>query len=73
MRKAILFNDNWIFRKENKDEIVTLPHTWNVKDGQDGGNDYYRGTCLYIKNFEKPETEGEVWLEFRGVAMTAEV
>lgn len=23
---------------------VNLPHTWNAIDGQDGGNDYYRGT-----------------------------
>ncbi len=25
-------------------EDVTVPHTWNAKGGQDGGNDYYRGT-----------------------------
>lgn len=23
-------------------EPVTLPHTWNAEDGQDGGNDYYQ-------------------------------
>ena len=22
---------------------VCLPHTWNALDGQDGGNDYWRG------------------------------
>ena len=73
MRKTTLFNDNWTFIKENKEESVTLSHTWNAKDGQDGGNDYYRGTCFYKKSFDRPETEGEVWLEFRGVAMSAEV
>ena len=22
---------------------VTVPHTWNAQDGQDGGSNYYRG------------------------------
>src|SRR3954463_6991392 len=26
---------------------IDLPHTWNAKDGQDGGNDYYRGPGWY--------------------------
>ena len=73
MREIILFSDNWTFVKEDIEETVTLPHTWNAKDGQDGGNDYYRGTCWYKKRFARPEAEGEVWLEFNGVAMTAEV
>ncbi len=97
MRKIIKFNQNWRFVKqaENADtackaqgEPVTLPHTWNAVDGQDGGNDYYRGTCWYVRNLTKAElldeavncqntSEGledkEVWLEFDGAAMTAEV
>ena len=73
MRNSILFNDNWTFIKDGHVEPVTLPHTWNAKDGTDGKNDYYRGTCEYKKTFARPETEGEVWLEFRGAAMTAEV
>ncbi|MBQ8955158.1 MAG: hypothetical protein IJ048_13695 [Clostridia bacterium] len=28
-------------------EVVALPHTWNALDGQDGGNDYFRGECTY--------------------------
>jgi len=79
MRK--LWNDNWHFVRDNvgaedcfaKGETIKLPHTWNAIDGQDGKNDYYRGTCWYSKKFSRPETDGEVWLEFRGVAMTAEV
>ena len=56
------WNENWLFTKDaslvaeshtalnTADwEAVTLPHTWNAKDGQDGGNDYYRGTCYYAK------------------------
>ena len=45
MSKTILLNQNWIFSKEGHDEPVTLPHTWNAIDGQDGGDDYKRGTC----------------------------
>ncbi|MFP7332392.1 glycoside hydrolase family 2 TIM barrel-domain containing protein [Shouchella clausii] len=84
MRKQMLFNHEWKFVKkdvgagftlEAEGEKLDLPHTWNSTDGQDGGNDYYRGTCWYVKEFARPETsEGdEVWLEFRGVAMTADV
>lgn len=86
MRITKIFNDSWQFSKNGVDfEAVTLPHTWNGVDGQDGGNDYYRGTCYYKKNFKNPltmnsgalDTEGlnnmELWLEFRGAAMSARV
>ena len=73
MRTLTLFNDDWIFEKEGRGEAVSLPHTWNAKDGTDGGNDYYRGTFTYRKRFSRPMADGEVWLEFRGAAMTAEV
>jgi beta-galactosidase len=75
MRKYALFNDNWSFVKENKESTVTLPHTWNAIDGQDGGNDYYRGVCSYRKCFEMPEISDreELWIEFRGAAMIAGV
>ena len=84
MRSVNLFNENWTFVKAAADAedavqsagtAIDLPHTWNNLDGQDGGNDYYRGTCWYFKKFAKPTlSDGqEVWLEFRGVAMTAEV
>ena len=75
MRNTVLWNDNWIFEKEDTETAVTLPHTWNAIDGQDGGNDYWRGTCWYRKHFPRPAlTPGEeLWVEFRGAAMTAEV
>ena len=75
MRKTQLWNEQWLFTKENQQESIQLPHTWNAKDGQDGGNDYYRGTCTYTKTFEKPELQEneEVWVEFRGVANSATV
>ena len=83
MRTVILLNDNWRFVKtaanaveaaQAASEPVTLPHTWNAVDGQDGGNDYHRGTCWYVRELEKPAMDGgEVWLELDGAAMTAEV
>ncbi len=75
MSKTILLNQNWIFSKEGHDEPVTLPHTWNAVDGQDGGNDYYRGTCSYttvLPDIALPEN-GRAVLQFDAVAMTAEV
>lgn len=75
MRTILSLNDNWCFTKEGKTEEVQLPHTWNAIDGQDGGNDYYRGTCTYTKKLTKPTlNEGdEVWLEFLGAAHTCDV
>jgi len=82
MRTTTFLNTGWTFVKSAANaseaaaaagEAVTLPHTWNAVDGQDGGNDYYRGTCWYVRQLEKPDTDGEVWLEFAGAAMTAEV
>lgn len=76
-RRSFLLNDNWIFiGKDGKETVINLPHTWNNHDGQDGGNDYYRGTLVYKKVFEfrdyDPETE-EVFIEFQGVNASATV
>lgn len=83
MRKMIPWNDGWRFAKTSVFpvempqgwEAVTLPHTWNAVDGQDGGNDYWRGTAMYCKSFARPELEqdGRAVLEFLGAAMTADV
>ena len=82
MRNIVSFNNNWSFIKENvglenfafdKALSVNVPHTWNNLDGQDGGNDYYRGTCWYGKKFEVTESdlESELYLEFEAVEATA--
>ncbi len=75
MHKTILLDTGWTFSKEGSRETVTLPHTWNAVDGQDGGNDYYRGTCCYSRFLEKPEIPagGRALLQFDGVAMSAVV
>lgn len=75
MRTYIPFNQNWQFAKPNEAPInINLPHTWNAVDGQDGGNDYWRGTAAYTKTFATPDCAGmRVFLEFLGAAMTADV
>lgn len=82
MRKQININKDWGFIKDVKDissldesfeTKINLPHTWNNVDGIDGGNDYFRGTCAYIKELSSLDVNEneEVWLEFKGAAMSA--
>ena len=54
---------------------INVPHTWNGIDGQDGGNDYYRGTCYYLKNIpgEFLEKDQINYLEFDGVNSSASI
>lgn len=75
MRSVISLNRDWTFYKEGVSERVNLPHTWNALDGQDGGDDYYRGCCYYERELECPVLKAgdQVWLEFLGVSATAEV
>lgn len=75
MRNIININESWNFTKEGKTKKVNLPHTWNGTDGQDGGNDYYRGTCIYEKEIQKKDMpEGdEVYIQFDGVNSSAKV
>ncbi len=82
MRQIFNFNGHWEFFKGISDisardggEIVSLPHTWNAIDGQDGGNDYFRGTCLYRKVFRAdilPKTK-KYYLEINGANSSADV
>ena len=82
MRKIINVNEGWNFNKNSTDvnakengEVINLPHTWNATDGQDGGNDYFRGSCVYSKTFNKADLpEGElVYLEITGANSSADV
>ncbi len=77
MRKQTLLNQGWKFTyHDGTVQDVDIPHTWNNIDGQDGGNDYWRGTCSYSKTFPKPAFDAErevVYLEFRGVNASAKV
>ena len=85
MRRITTLTDGWKFIKTaasaeeaaqnaGAGEVISLPHTWNAVDGQDGGNDYYRGTCWYVRELDEKETEGEaLFLEFGGAAHTCAV
>lgn len=76
MRRIQKLMEDWMFTNQSgKKRPVDLPHTWNAVDGQDGGNDYYRGTCVYEKMVSKPEfTQNErVYLQFQGVNASARV
>ena len=81
MRSIINVNKDWLFVKNTTDisaregEIVSLPHTWNATDGQDGGNDYFRGSCLYVKKFDKEALPAadRYYLEIRGANSSADV
>lgn len=56
MREIIKLMDGWNFADQRGNKTaVELPHTWNGKDGQDGGNDYWRGTLKYDNHFARPE------------------
>ena len=84
MRTIYRINHGWSFVKGMTEapasqppagEQVTLPHTWNAKDGQDGGNDYFRGTCCYARTLTKGELpEGEkYYLQIHGANSSADV
>ncbi len=81
MRKITNLNENWRFVKGTADinaeggEIISLPHTWNATDGQDGGNDYFRGSCLYVKTLKKENLPkaSRHYLEIRGANSSADV
>ena len=55
-------------------EHISLPHSWNALDGQDGGADYFRGSCCYLKQIteELPEAD-RYYLEIRGANSSADV
>ena len=83
MRSVIQLNQNWQFAKtseipamlNNEWESVNLPHSWNALDGQDGGGDYFRGTCCYAKTICKadlPEAT-HYYLEINGANSSADV
>lgn len=84
MRKVIPFNENWSFRKEDTGlpltlpadwETVTLPHTWNAVDGQDGKGSYYRGACWYAKEFPTPSglCDSRLYVEVLAASLSGRV
>ncbi len=84
MRKIISLNRKWSFRKGVNEvpaltpedwDFVNVPHCWNAIDGQDGGNDYFRGACCYVKDIDMEEipTADKYYLEINGANSSATV
>ena len=83
MRKVININNNWSFIKDSEEifsaiplsaESINLPHCWNSVDGQDGGNDYFRGNCCYLRKLSKKDFDAEIqYLEVQGANSSARV
>lgn len=84
MRNIKVIDSDWFFSKSAKNppnvlpedwEKVEIPHTWNGEDGQDGGNDYFRGKCFYAKELLSSDFDGgdEHYIQFDAVNSSAEV
>ncbi|HET9571105.1 MAG TPA: glycoside hydrolase family 2 TIM barrel-domain containing protein [Bacteroidales bacterium] len=86
-KESVLLNSNWKFtnsiiiepQSTNFDDsswaMVNLPHTWNALDGQDGGNDYFRGIGWYRKHVNVPSnfTGKTMYLKIGAANTTANV
>lgn len=66
MRKTTLLTQARFARGEEVFCTVALPHTWNAQDGQDGGNDYWRGTGHYEIDLPAPTTGMRQYIEIQG-------
>ena len=83
MRRILNINNDWGFSKTLTEipvsfdglETVNVPHCWNAVDGQDGGADYHRGTCYYVKSILKSELPkaDRYYLEINGANSQANV
>lgn len=83
MRTIKDLNEGWQFAGEaasledalkNNVQSVTLPHTWNAQDGQDGSR-YLRAKCWYLHELTFPSLQSgeEIWAEFLGANLICEV
>ena len=54
-------------------QAVALPHTWNNLDGQDGGNDYWRGIGTYEIDLPAPTPGKKQYIELQGANHVATV
>lgn len=63
-----------MFAKSGEEEHqVLLPHTWNASDGQDGGNDYWRGIGRYRIKLPDPTPGKRQYIEFQAANHIATV
>ncbi|HCT78202.1 MAG TPA: beta-galactosidase [Micromonosporaceae bacterium] len=86
-RQRIDLNGGWRFLRSDASgaqnptfndsawSTVTVPHTWNASDGQNGGANYYRGIGWYRRHYTPPTTFAgkKLWLQFAGANSVADV
>ncbi len=87
LRQRVDLNSGWRFVKADVSgaqtpgfddsawTAVTVPHTWNAKDGEDGGDNYYRGVGWYRRHYTPPTTFSgrKLWLQFAGANTVTDV
>lgn len=76
MREITTLKENWSFSlDETQWESISLPHTWNNLDGQDGGDNYLKTKGHYKRelSFTKDDLAKECYLTFEGANSVAEV
>ena len=73
MRTKTLITEALFAKQGEAFAPVSLPHTWNAFDGQDGGNDYWRGAGVYTVALPDPTPGKKQYIEFRGANHVATV
>lgn len=86
-RVDTVINNDWRFNKgdvagaeavnynDSAWSLLNVPHTWNAFDGQDGGNDYYRGIGWYRKHvtISPSLSNRKIYLQFDGAFLVTDV
>ena len=86
-RTDLILNSDWRFVRQDvagaqdsnyNDSVwstISLPHTWNNLDGQDGGNNYYRGIGWYRVHcpVDGSNTNRHFFLKFDGAFSVTDV
>ena len=86
MRKTVDLKKNWLFSRTCERapkampegggwEAVTLPHSWNAVDGQNG-QPFQRGAYWYVTSFEAPEQPipgGSTYIEVGAASLVGEI
>ena len=73
MRNVTLMTQARFAKQGEAMAVVALPHTWNALDGQDGGNDYWRGIGTYEIDLPNPTKGLRQYIELQGANHVATV
>ncbi len=73
MRREIVLEQARFAKNGEAFVPVILPHTWNAQDGQDGGDDYWRGHGVYQIDLPAPTAGMRQYIQFEGANHVAEV